>query len=91
MKPYDFPDATGHFGQFGGVFVAETLMQAVEELRLSYDKYRDDPEFLAEFHYELKHFVGRPTPVYHARRWSEELGGAQIWFKRADLVQARGS
>jgi tryptophan synthase beta chain len=60
-------------------------MQAIEELRLSYDKYRNDPDFLAEFEYELKHFVGRPTPVYHARRWSEELGGAQIWFKREDL------
>jgi tryptophan synthase beta chain len=67
------------------VFAAETLMQAIEELRLSYDKYRNDPDFLAEFEYELKHFVGRPTPVYHARRWSEELGGAQIWFKREDL------
>ena len=85
MKPYDFPDAKGHFGPYGGVFAAETLMQAIEELRLSYDKYRNDPDFLAEFEYELKHFVGRPTPVYHARRWSEELGGAQIWFKREDL------
>lgn len=85
MKPYDFPDAKGHFGPYGGVFVAETLMQAIEELRLSYERFRNDPEFLAEFHYELKHFVGRPTPVYHARRWSEMLGGAQIWFKREDL------
>lgn len=85
LKPYDFPDAKGHFGQFGGVFVAETLMQAIEQLRLAYEKYRHDPDFLAEFDYELKHFVGRPTPVYHARRWSEELGGAQIWFKREDL------
>lgn len=85
MKPYDFPDAKGHFGPYGGVFAAETLMQAIEDLRLSYDKYRNDPDFLAEFEYELKHFVGRPTPVYHARRWSEELGGAQIWFKREDL------
>jgi len=85
LKPYDFPDAKGHFGPYGGVFVAETLMQAIEELRLSYERFRNDPEFLAEFHYELKHFVGRPTPVYHARRWSEMLGGAQIWFKREDL------
>ena len=85
MKPYDFPDAKGHFGPYGGVFVAETLMQAIEELRIEYDRFRNDPEFLAEFHYELKHFVGRPTPVYHARRWSEMLGGAQIWFKREDL------
>jgi tryptophan synthase beta chain len=60
-------------------------MQAIEALRQAYDKYRNDPDFLTEFHYELKHFVGRPTPVYHARRWSEEMGGAQIWFKREDL------
>jgi len=85
LKPYDFPDARGHFGPYGGVFVAETLMQAIEALRQAYDKYRNDPDFLTEFHYELKHFVGRPTPVYHARRWSEEMGGAQIWFKREDL------
>jgi len=85
LKPYDFPDAAGHFGPYGGVFVAETLMFALEELREAYAKYQKDPEFLAEFHSELKHFVGRPTPVYHARRWSEQLGGAQIWFKREDL------
>ena len=85
MKPYDFPDAKGHFGPYGGVFAAETLMQAIEQLRLAYEQYRYDPEFLAEFAYELKHFVGRPTPVYHAKRWSEEMGGAQIWFKREDL------
>jgi tryptophan synthase beta chain len=86
LKPYDFPDAAGHFGPYGGVFVAETLMFALEELRESYAKYQKDPEFLAEFHSELKHFVGRPTPIYHARRWSEQLGGAQIWFKREDLA-----
>ena len=85
MKPYDFPDAAGHFGPYGGVFVAETLMYALAELREAYAKYQVDPDFLAEFHSELKHFVGRPTPVYHARRWSELLGGAQIWFKREDL------
>jgi len=85
LKPYDFPDATGHFGPYGGVFVAETLMHALAELRDSYARYQHDPDFLAEFHSELKHFVGRPTPVYHARRWSEQLGGAQIWFKREDL------
>jgi len=85
LKPYDFPDAKGHFGPYGGIFAAETLMQAIEELRLAYEKYRNDPEFLAELHYESKHFVGRPTPVYHARRMSEQLGGAQIWFKREDL------
>ncbi len=85
MKPYDLPDARGHFGPYGGTFVSETLMHALEELRLAYAKYKDDPEFVAEFRSELKHFVGRPSPVYHARRWSEQLGGAQIWFKREDL------
>jgi tryptophan synthase beta chain len=85
MKPYDLPDARGHFGPYGGTFVSETLMHALEELRLAYAKYQKDPEFVAEFKSELKHFVGRPSPVYHARRWSEQLGGAQIWFKREDL------
>ncbi|NYT81838.1 tryptophan synthase subunit beta [Alcaligenaceae bacterium] len=85
MKSYTLPDQNGRFGQYGGSFVAETLVHALDELRLAYDKYRNDPEFLKEFAYELKHFVGRPSPVYHARRWSEELGGAQIWFKREDL------
>jgi tryptophan synthase beta chain len=85
MKPYDLPDARGHFGPYGGIFVAETLVHALEELRVAYQRYRDDPEFVAEFHYELEHFVGRPSPVYHAKRWSERLGGAQIWFKREDL------
>jgi len=85
LKPYDLPDARGHFGQYGGVFVAETLMHALDELREAYARYRDDPDFVAEFQHELKHFVGRPNPVYHARRWSEQLGGAQIWFKREDL------
>ncbi len=85
MTSYDFPDASGHFGQYGGVFVAETLMQAIDELRETYARYQHDPEFIAEFENELKHFVGRPSPIYHAKRWSEELGGAQIWFKREDL------
>lgn len=85
MTTYDFPDATGHFGPYGGTFVAETLVHALNELNAAYARYRDDPEFIAEFEYELKHFVGRPSPVYHAKRWSEELGGAQIWFKREDL------
>ena len=85
MKPYDLPDARGHFGPYGGIFVAETLMHALEELRLSYERYRDDPEFVAEFRDELEHFVGRPSPIYHARRWSAMLGGAQIYFKREDL------
>jgi tryptophan synthase beta chain len=85
MKPYDLPDAQGHFGPYGGTFVAETLVHALEELRATYERYRRDPEFVAEFAYELEHFVGRPSPVYHAKRWSSLLGGAQIWFKREDL------
>ncbi|MFA5664421.1 tryptophan synthase subunit beta [Castellaniella sp.] len=82
---YQLPDAHGHFGRFGGSFVAETLVHALEALRDAYARYRDDPEFQREYAYELEHFVGRPSPVYHARRWSERLGGAQIWFKREDL------
>ena len=85
MISYNQPDQDGHFGQFGGSFVAETLVHALDELRAAYDKYRNDPDFLQEFAYELKHFVGRPSPIYHARRWSDRLGGAQIWFKREDL------
>ena len=85
MTAYSFPDNRGHFGRYGGVFVAETLMHAVSELNEAYEKYKEDPDFVAEYRYELAHFVGRPSPVYHARRWSEQLGGAQIWFKREDL------
>jgi tryptophan synthase beta chain len=85
MKLYDFPDATGHFGPYGGTFVAETLMHALEELRLNYAKYKDDPAFVAEFKDELANFVGRPSPIYHAKRWSQKMGGAQIYFKREDL------
>ena len=85
MKPYDLPDATGHFGPYGGIFVSGTLMHALEALRDAYAHYRQDPEFIAEFQSELKHFVGRPSPIYHARNWSERLGGAQIYFKREDL------
>ena len=84
-QDYAFPDARGHFGPYGGSFVSETLTHVLEELRKSYDRYRQDPEFIEEFHRELKHFVGRPSPVYHARRWSEMCGGAQIYFKREDL------
>jgi tryptophan synthase beta chain len=83
--PYDLPDARGHFGPYGGVFVAETLVRALDELREQYARYRRDPDFIAEFEYELAHYVGRPSPVYHAKRWSEEVGGAQIWLKREDL------
>ena len=85
MKLTDLPDASGHFGPYGGIFVAETLMAALEELRVEYDKARNDPAFVAEFDYELKHYVGRPSPVYHAKRLSENLGGAQIFLKREDL------
>ena len=83
--PYDLPDARGHFGPYGGSFVSETLTHALTELREAYAHYQNDPEFVAEFHYELKHFVGRPSPIYHAKRWSEMAGGAQIFFKREDL------
>jgi len=85
MKMHDLPDSHGHFGPYGGVFVAETLVQALDELRIAYEKYRIDPEFIAEFRYDLKHYVGRPSPVYHCKRWSDLLGGAQIYLKREDL------
>jgi tryptophan synthase beta chain len=83
--PYELPDAAGHFGPYGGIFVAETLMHALDELRAQYERFRNDPDFVAEFASELKHYVGRPSPIYHARRWSEMLGGAQIYLKREDL------
>ena len=82
---YKFPDQHGHFGPYGGVFVAETLLYALDELNANYARYRDDTDFLRELAYELKHFVGRPSPIYHAKRWSEKLGGAQIYLKREDL------
>ncbi|MFO1352439.1 MAG: tryptophan synthase subunit beta [Gammaproteobacteria bacterium] len=82
---HQFPDAHGHFGPYGGQFVAETLMGAIDELDRAYQRYRADPEFLAEFADDLKHYVGRPSALYHARRWSERLGGAQIFLKREDL------
>jgi len=80
-----FPDARGHFGPYGGRFVAETLMGALEELQGAYERFMLDPEFLAEFDADLAHFVGRPSPLYHAERLSRELGGAQIYLKREDL------
>jgi len=83
--PYNLPDNQGHFGPYGGVFVAETLIPALEELRLAYEHSQTDPEFQAEYAHELKHFVGRPSPIYHAKRWSNLLGGAQIYLKREDL------
>jgi len=85
MQIVDLPDARGHFGPYGGVFVAETLTHALDELREAYLRLRADPEFLAEFRHDLKHYVGRPSPVYHAKRWSQLLGGAQIYLKREDL------
>jgi len=86
MQMHDLPDARGHFGPYGGVFVAETLTQALDELRAAYEHCRRDPAFQAELRRELKHYVGRPTPVYHARRWSESIGGAQIYLKREDTT-----
>ncbi len=85
MKIYDMPDQEGHFGPYGGTFVSETLIAAIDELKKQYLHYRDDPEFQAEFAYELKHYVGRPSPIYHARRLSGFLKGAQIYLKREDL------
>src|SRR3972149_10558139 len=82
MQMVDLPDNRGHFGPYGGVFVAETLVHALEELRTAYEACRKDPAFIAEFEYELKHYVGRPSPVYHAKRLSGLLGGAQIYLKR---------
>lgn len=82
---YTLPDAQGHFGPYGGVFVAETLIPALAELNAAYAEAIADPAFVAEFEYDLKHYVGRPSPVYHAKRLSEQLGGAQIYLKREDL------
>jgi tryptophan synthase beta chain len=81
----DLPDEHGHFGPYGGIFVAETLMEPLDELRLAYERYMRDPEFLAELDTDLQHYVGRPSPIYHAERLSRELGGAQIYLKREDL------
>jgi tryptophan synthase beta chain len=85
MASYQQPDPAGHFGKYGGSFVSETLTHAIAQLRDAYAKYQHDPEFIAEFNYELKHFVGRPSPIYHAQRMSREMGGAQIYLKREDL------
>ncbi len=82
---YLYPDDKGHFGRFGGLFVAETLMGPLKELREAYETYAQDTEFLHELEQDLKHFVGRPSPIYYASRLSEKIGGAQIWLKREDL------
>ena len=84
-EQYNMPDERGHFGPYGGIFVAETLMPAITELNEAYQKYLKDPDFLAELDNDLKHYVGRPSPLYYAERWSRELGGAQIYLKREDL------
>jgi tryptophan synthase beta chain len=81
----NMPDGRGHFGPYGGIFVAETLMEPLEELRQAYETYMQDEQFLAELDADLQHYVGRPSPLYHAERWSRELGGAQIYLKREDL------
>ena len=82
---YNMPDDRGHFGPYGGIFVAETLMPPIQELNEAYQRYINDPEFIAELDKDLKYYVGRPSPLYHAERWSRELGGAQIYLKREDL------
>jgi tryptophan synthase beta chain len=82
---FAYPDASGHFGQFGGRFVAETLIGPLRELDEAYRRYRDDPEFIAELERDLKHYVGRPSPIYEAERLSREVGGARILLKREDL------
>jgi tryptophan synthase beta chain len=82
---YQLPDAAGHFGRYGGIFVPETLMHPLEELRVAYERYMKDEVFLAEIDADLRDYVGRPSPIYHAERWSREVGGAQIFLKREDL------
>jgi len=82
---YSMPDERGHFGIYGGKFVAETLMEPIEELRQAYEKVKTDKNFQAAFDKDLADYVGRPSPLYHAERWSKELGGAQIYLKREDL------
>lgn len=81
----NLPDARGHFGPYGGRFVSETLSHALEQLDEQYTRLSADPAFQAEFDRDLAHYVGRPSPLYHAERWSKHLGGAQIWLKREDL------
>ena len=85
VTDYQLPDEKGHFGPYGGLFVAETLMESIEELNHAYAQYINDPEFLAELDADLHDYVGRPSPIYHAERLSREIGGAQIYLKREDL------
>lgn len=84
-EKYNLPDALGHFGQYGGRFVAETLMEPIAELTAAYEHYLQDPEFQAELDNDLQNYVGRPSPLYYAERWSNMLGGAKIYLKREDL------
>jgi len=84
-EKYNMPDERGHFGPYGGMFVAETLIPPIQELNAAYQHYLNDPDFIAELDADLQHYVGRPSPLYHAERWSRELGGAQIYLKREDL------
>ncbi len=84
-EKYTMPDERGHFGPYGGLFVAETLIEPIKELNAAYQHYLDDPDFIAELDADLQHYVGRPSPLYHAKRWSKALGGAQIYLKREDL------
>jgi tryptophan synthase beta chain len=84
-EKYTMPDVKGHFGPYGGMFVAETLMPPIQELNAAYQQYLKDPAFIAELDADLQHYVGRPSPLYYAERWSRELGGAQIYLKREDL------
>ncbi len=84
-EKYNMPDERGHFGPYGGMFVAETLIPPIQELNAAYQRYLNDPEFITELDADLKYYVGRPSPWYHAERWSRELGGAQIYLKREDL------
>ena len=87
---HQYPDANGHFGRYGGRFVAETLIGPLQELAAAYDAARVDPAFIAEFEKDLKHYVGRPSPIYEAQRLSKEVGGARILLKREDLNNTIG-
>src|SRR5438045_2967071 len=85
MTAYHLPDAHGHFGPYGGLFVSETLMQPLTELRAAYEKLRDDPKFQEEFANDLRLYVGRPSPLYLAKRLTQNWGGARVYLKREDL------
>jgi tryptophan synthase beta chain len=83
-KATSLPDADGHFGQFGGRFVSETLFAALDDLRDTYDRLWQSPDFQAEFDLDMAHYVGRPSPLYYAKRLTEAYGGAKIYLKRED-------